>query len=178
MPPRALFWTTSLEYFPERLVLLYQKNCQLSMYAGDHQLYLSGAQISEVESVETILYDPAQVAANWYSDNFLLANKGKFQAMVIRSRGKDISKICLKADNEEIEQTLLKLLGVNIDHQLSFSEHVKFISVKSSQKIGGLLRLKNLIPEKAKLHIFKTSILPHLTYCSLVWNFIRSSDKR
>ena len=120
------------------------------MYAGDHQLYLSGAQISEVESVETILYDPAQVAANWYSDNFLLANKGKFQAMVIRSRGKDISKICLKADNEEIEQTLLKLLGVNIDHQLSFSEHVKFISVKSSQKNGVLLRLKNLIPEKAK----------------------------
>jgi len=76
---------------------------------------------------------------------------------------------------------LLKLSGVNIDHQLSFSEHVKFISVKSSQKIGVLLRLKNLIPEKAKLHIFKTSILPHLTYmlyCSLVCHFIRSSDKR
>ena len=99
--------------------------------------------------------------------------------MVIRNRGKDISKICLKVDIEEIEQTrLLKLLGVNIDHQLSFSEHVKFISVKSSPKIGGLLRLKNLIPEKAKLHIFKTSILPHLTYCYLVWHFIRSSDKR
>ena len=99
--------------------------------------------------------------------------------MVIRNRGKDISKICLKVDNEEIEQTtLLKLLGVNIDHQLSFSEHVKCISVNSSQKIGGLLRLKNLIPEKAKLYIFNTSILPHLTYCSLVWHFIRSSDKR
>ena len=146
------------------------------MYADDHQLYSSGAQISVVE---TILNDQAQVAANWYSDNFLSANKEKFKAIVIRNREKDISKICLKVDNEEIEQTtLLKLLGVNIDHQLSFSEHVKFSSVKSSQKIGVLLRLKNFIPEKAKLHIFKTSILPHLTYCSLVWNFIRSSDKR
>ena len=38
--------------------------------------------------------------------------------------------------------------------------------------------MKNLIPEKAKLHIFKTNILPHLTYCSMVWHFIRSSDKR
>ena len=151
-------------------------NCQLSMYADDHQLYSSGAQISVVE---TILNDQAQVAANWYSDNFLSANKEKFQAIVIRNREKDISKICLKVDNEEIEQTtLLKLLGVNIDHQLSFSEHVKFSSVKSSQKIGVPLRLKNFIPEKAKLHIFKTSILPHLTYCSLVWHFIRSSDKR
>ena len=38
--------------------------------------------------------------------------------------------------------------------------------------------MKNLIPEKAKLHIFKTNILLHLTYCSIVWHFIRSSDKR
>ena len=78
-----------------------------------------------------------------------------------------------KSDNRH-----LKLLGVTIDHQLFFSEHVKHISVKSSQKIGVLLRMKNLIPEKAKLHIFKTNILPHLTYCSMVWHFIRSSDKR
>ena len=59
-------------------------NCQLSTYADDHQLYSSGVQISEVK---TILNDQAQVAANWYSDNFLLANKEKFQAMVIRNRG-------------------------------------------------------------------------------------------
>ena len=59
------------------------------MYADDHQLYSPGAQISEVE---TILNDQAQVAAYWYSDNFLLANKEKFQAMVIRNRGKDILK--------------------------------------------------------------------------------------
>ena len=63
------------------------------MYADNHQLYSSGAQTSDVE---TILNDQAQVAANWYSDNFLLANKEKCQAMVIKNRGKDISKICLK----------------------------------------------------------------------------------
>ena len=37
---------------------------------------------------------------------------------------------------------------------------------------------RTYILTKAKLHIFKTSILPHLTYCSLVWHFIRSPDKR
>ena len=59
--------------------------------------------------------------------------------MVIKNRGRDIPNICFKVDNEEIEQTkLLKLLGVNIDHQLSFSEHGKCISLKSSQKIGVL----------------------------------------
>ena len=87
--------------------------------------------------------------------------------------------IYLKVDNEEIDQTTcLKLSGVTIDHQLFFSEHIKQISVKSSQKFGVLLRMKNLIPEEVKLHMFQTNILPHLTYCSMVWHFIRSSDKQ
>ena len=50
--------------------------CQLSMYADDHHLYLSGSWASDVEST---LNDQAQVAANWYSDNFLLANKENFK---------------------------------------------------------------------------------------------------
>ena len=90
--------------------------------------------------------------------------------IITKKKEQDLPKIHLKVDNEEIEQTTcLKLSGVAIDHQLSFSEHVKHISVKAGQKIGVLLRMKHLIlesPEKAKLHIFKTDILPHLTYCS------------
>ena len=95
--------------------------------------------------MERILNDQAQVAANWYSDNKLLANKEKFQAMVITKKiGQDLPKIHLEVDNEEIEQmTCPKFLGVTTDHQLSFSEHVKHISVKSSQKIGVLLRIKS-----------------------------------
>ena len=56
--------------------------------------------------MERILNDQAQVAANWYSDNKLLASKEKFQAMVItKKKGQDLPKIYLKVDNEEIEQT-------------------------------------------------------------------------
>ena len=43
--------------------------------------------------------------------------------------------------------------------------------------IGVLQRLKNLIPMNAKLRIYKTAVLPHLTYCSLVWHFCRASDR-
>jgi len=46
------------------------------------------------------------------------------------------------------------------------------------QKVGVLLRLPNLIPYKAKLIIYKSSTLPHLTYCHLVWHNCRSSDSR
>ena len=43
--------------------------------------------------------------------------------------------------------------------------------------IGVLQRLKNLILMNAKLRIYKTAVLPHLTYCSLVWHFCRASDR-
>ena len=72
----------------------------------------------------------------------------------------------------------LKLLGVTIDSELNFSEHINKICKKASQKIGILMKLKNLIPTNAKLVLFKTAILPHLTYCHLVWHFYRASDSR
>ena len=40
------------------------------------------------------------------------------------------------------------------------------------------MRLRNLIPTNAKLMLFKTAILPHLTFCHLVWHFCRTSDSR
>ena len=40
------------------------------------------------------------------------------------------------------------------------------------------MRQRNLIPCNAKLSLYKSSILPHLTYCHLVWHFCNASDRR
>ena len=45
-------------------------------------------------------------------------------------------------------------------------------------RVKSILRLKNLVPTVAKLHLFKAAILPYLTYCHLTWHFCRASDKR
>ena len=52
------------------------------------------------------------------------------------------------------------------------------LSKRVSRKIGVLMRLKNLIPTSAKLRIYKSFILPQLTYCQTVWHFCRKSDSR
>ena len=49
---------------------------------------------------------------------------------------------------------------------------------KASQRVGVLSRLRNLIPTEAKLLLYKSSILPYLTYCHLVWHFCKASDAR
>ena len=70
------------------------------------------------------------------------------------------------------------LLGVVLDYKLNFSEHIISICKKVGQRIGVLMRLRNLIPMKSKLMLFKSAILPFLTYCHLVWHFCKASDTR
>ena len=77
-----------------------------------------------------------------------------------------------------MESDNLELLGVTIDCGLNFNLHISNVCKTASQRIGVIMRLRNLIPTEAKLHLFKAAILPHLTYCHLVWHFCRASDTR
>ena len=118
---------------------------------------------------------------SWYRDNFLLANTEKFQCFTINPRNIDSDEQteALQIEDQIIANTSqIKLLGVEIDDKFNFTSHISNICIKASQKVGVLLRLRNLIPCKAKLIIYKSSILPHLTYCHLVWRNCRSSDSR
>ena len=71
----------------------------------------------------------------------------------ITVNGKDI----MESDNFE-------LLGVTIDCGLNFNLRISNVCKKASQRTGVIMRLRNLIPNKAKLHLFEAAILPHLTY--------------
>ena len=71
----------------------------------------------------------------------------------------------------------MKLLGVTLDKDLNFSEHVSSICKTTSKRIAVLMRLRKLIPTTAKLQIYKAAIMPYFNYCSLVWHFCKGSDK-
>ena len=78
-----------------------------------------------------------------------------------------------------IERTAdISPLGVNIDEHLVFSKHISELRIKASQRAGVLSRLRNLIPTEAKLLLYKSSILPYLTYCHLMWHFCKASVER
>ena len=76
------------------------------------------------------------------------------------------------------ETRTVRLLGVNIDGRLNFSGHISEVCKKVSHKIGVVMRLRNLIPCNAKLLLYKSFILPHLTYCHLIWHFCKATHTR
>ena len=61
---------------------------------------------------------------------------------------------------------------------LIFSQHISDLCKKASQRVGVLARLRNLITTETKLVLYKTAIMPYLTYCHLVWHFCQASDRR
>ena len=89
-------------------------------------------------------------------------------------KAKNTQEAQIVIDNEETECTSsLTLLGVLIDKKLNFGAHNQQVCQKANCKIGALSRMENLVPKKTKLHLFKA-----VTYCSLVWLFLRVSDLR
>ena len=161
---------------------LYQKdlsyqvsNANLNMYADDHRLYTMG---SNAFCMKARLESEAAKALTWYNDNYLMVNPDKFQLLMINSQN-DKDQASLTINAHVIESTAdISLLGVNIDEHLVFSKHIGELCIKAGQRVGVLSRLGNLIPTEAKLLLYKSSILPHLTYCHLIWHFCKASDAR
>ena len=52
----------------------------------------------------------------------------------------------------------LKILGVHLDNQLSFQEHISEILKKVFAKIAALLRLKRLVPSSTLLVIYRSFV--------------------
>ena len=153
--------------------LSYCLTANLSMYADDHQIYHAGA---DQAAVTLQLKDSAILATTWYDSNLLAGNLKKYQVLNLGFNQND-NNICV--NNVEIEtKDNITLLGEVLDSNLNFSEHIISICKKASQIIGILMRLRYLIPRKFKLILFKSAILPFLTYYHLVWHFCKASDTR
>ena len=122
------------------------KDTNLFMYADYHQLYVTG---SDYNIASSGLQYQGKLAMSWYRDNFLLANTEKFQCLTINPRNihSDKQTEALQIEDQIIANTSqIKLFGVEIDDKLNFTIHTSKICIKASQKVGVLLRLRNLIP--------------------------------
>ena len=65
----------------------------------------------------------------------------------------------------------VKLLGIEIDDKLKFSNHVKTLCSKVNKKISAFSRLNMYISREQAWTICKAVILSNFNYCPLIWLF-------
>ena len=64
-----------------------------------------------------------------------------------------------------------KLLGLGIDKELKFHQHVLNICKKASAKITALARLIKILPLERKKILFHSFVKSQFSHCPLVWMF-------
>ena len=142
--------------------------CSLHNYTDDNTICCSH---SDMNILEINLQKGANLALKWFENNHMKANPSKFQGILFKCR-KNEEVFDLNIGDELIKPvSLVKLVGVLIDDNLSFNEHVSKLCIKAARQTNALRRIVKYIPIECRLNIYQAFIFSNFNYCDIVWHF-------
>ena len=153
------------------------ESANLFNYADDNTLSVSN---SSVEKVIELLTKDTKNTMKWFADNYMQANPEKFQIMFLKPQ-RSITELPKQMTIDDVTiktSEKVKLLGVTIDQNLNFDEHVKILCRKASNQLKILFRFKSSLGNKEKQAMYKTFILSNFNFCPVVWNFCSKMSAR
>ena len=76
----------------------------------------------------------------------------------------------IELDGQKLSRSRkVKCLGVWLDDELTWKDHVSAVRRRCLGGLAKLRRLKNELPPGIKKKIYNVLVLPHLGYCSILW---------
>ena len=139
----------------------------LSNYTDDNDLFVIG---QNKENIKSLLLLDFEVVNNWFYENFMVLNPGKSHYMCLGKNLDDkevlnFNELTTKSSKE------VEILGIKIDSNLNFNNHIKPIFRKAGQKLSAVLRISSNLNMKQKKLLYKSMIKPQFNYRPLVWMF-------
>ena len=108
----------------------------------------------------------------WSSKNKLTINESKTKIMAFASaiRLKNLPKPKIKLNGEVLKAVgTYKYLGVILDEELKFSQHVKSVINSVRFKSNLLYRTCKMMPSEALIRVYKSHVLPGIDYCDILY---------
>ena len=158
---------------------LYTINVLTDLYADDTTLYF-------IHSSQDIIEQNLQIALNelqtWCRNNGMVLNSAKTKVMFVTTNQKRqrLNNDKLKLFyNDDVLQTINndKILGVFVDNNLTWSEHVKHVTKKIATNIWLLSKIKAFLSKEHRIQFYKSYIQPHIDFCSIVWGSASEANK-
>ena len=141
------------------------KHTQASMFADDTNLTYSGVSTAEIEY---------KLNSEWLEANKLILNTKKTKSMLIASKRKlnlIPEGLQILINDTLIEQVKQKeVLGIIIDKELKWKEHINAKCMKLSSAVTLLRRAKPFVSQNELVRMYNSLVVPYFTYCSTVWN--------
>ena len=148
------------------------------IYADDTALLVKG---TEIETINQKLQDNFNILESWFQVNKLSLNVKKTRAVLFcgkRSRHRN-DELCIKSGTTVIEtDASMKYLGVHLDNNLTFDDHINNISKKVSQRTRLLWKMRNFISLDLAKYLYTTSIQPVFIYCDFIYDGTSKTNKQ
>ena len=142
---------------------LCSKIFEMIMYADDTTLY---CDIHGVPNIQHLLNAELSKISHWLAANKLSLNVSETKLMIFHSDKKKVLYPKLFINNSEIERVdSFNFLELQLHHNLNWTKHINYISLKMSKIIGIIYKLKSVFPTAILRSIYNTLLLLHMSYC-------------
>ena len=138
------------------------------IFADDTSIFYSHKCLDTL--IDTLNLEIANIST-WFKCNKLSLNIDKTCFINFNvSQSQPILLRNISIDNLPItEKKSTKFLGVTLDDNLTWNNHIHNVIISISKATGVLRRLKNMITKKALIMLYNALILPYIIYCNIVW---------
>ena len=174
-PQGSLFGPFMYNVFSNDLFFILDKLNDISVYNYADNTTITCSDVN-YDTAHTKLLAASDIMKSWFENNNLKANPNKFQLIVFEEANEERSLAIHGADLQS--SSSVKLLGVQIDQSLVFTEHISHLCIKAGRKINVLSRLCHSLTTDAKLLLMQTFILSHFNFCSVIWHYCSMGNLR
>ena len=115
----------------------------------------------------------SQLVIKWFSHNYMKLNAEKCEFLITGHR---FEHLWLNVGETQVwEKNQVKLLGITIDNELKFDDHITKICRKANSKLSALSRLARYLSMEQKKLLYMSFIEAQFKYCPLTWMFCSRS---
>ena len=143
-------------------------------YADDNTLsYVSNSMDVLMSNMERL----GSMMTTWFSSNGMKANPDKYQTITFGNKRNTPTSLTI--NNARIDpQDSVKLLGICIDEKLDFSQQTSSVCKKASKQVNAMMRLKSVLCEETRRHVYQAFVYSCFTYCPAVWLLCNKTNLR
>ena len=149
-------------------LFLFIEQCKLYNYADDNSLDSSSDDL--LEAMLNLKRDGRNAI------DCMQVNPDKFHFMLLSPSPVEKQVLELCDGTILISEAAVTVLGVTIDDNLSFHEHISVCCAKADRQLNALARIAKHLDVRSRRTIYNSFIMSNFNHCPLVWHFCGKNE--
>ena len=143
------------------------KKLKFFLFADDTNIYFES---DNLKNLEKTMNKELKRLYEWLCLNRLSLNISKTNFVIFQARNKPKVPVTICINGQAVEEVAyVKYLGVLIDSQLTFKNHIDELNKKISRSIGVIYKLRPYVTTKILTNVYYAIVYPFLLYGIIIW---------